>query len=223
VNCEQWLEAVSALADGEDPGVEPELVAGHLARCSACRELETQFGHLRRQTLVGQVETMPDLSGRVVKAATLVDRAARRLAVRVLLAAVTVYLVILSLDALLPADGHGEMVHTSRHLGAFTLAYSVALAVVVARPARARTVLPVACTLAAALLLTAVVDITQGHVPPAVEALHLPELLSVLLVWLMAVPDRSGPRSRRRSPATGTATLHLVASADPEGPAADTG
>ncbi len=67
---------------------------------------------------------------------------------------------------------------------------------VVARPARARTMLPVAAVLAAALVLTALVDVARGDIPLANESLHLPELISVVLIWLLANPVR-GRRSQR--------------------------
>jgi len=56
--------------------------------------------------------------------------------------------------------------------------------------------LPVAAVLAAALVITAAVDLADGRIPLAGEALHVPEVLSVLLVWLLASPGRR-PRIRR--------------------------
>ena len=56
----------------------------------------------------------------------------------------------------------------------------------VLRPARARTVLPVAVVLAVALAATATVDVVRGDVPLVSEATHIAELLSVLFLWLLA-------------------------------------
>ena len=75
------------------------------------------------------------------------------------------------------------------------------------RPARARTVLPVAAVLAGALFVTAVVDLATGTVPFINETLHIPELLSVLLVWLLAVPS---PRRPVRIDTAGGAGLRAV-------------
>ena len=97
--------------------------------------------------------------------------------------------------------------HEARHLGAFSIAYAVALLVVAVRPARARTVLPVAAVLAGALFVTAVVDLATGTVPFINETLHIPELLSVLLVWLLAVPS---PRRPVRIDTAGGAGLRAV-------------
>ena len=42
--------------------------------------------------------------------------------------------------------------------------------------------------LAGALVITAIIDLVDGQVPLLGETQHLPEVLSVLLVWLLAVP-----------------------------------
>ena len=48
-------------------------------------------------------------------------------------------------------------------------------------------------------LETAVVDLAAGRVPLVGEALHLPELASVFVLWRMARPRRAAAlRSRRR-------------------------
>ena len=80
---------------------------------------------------------------------------------------------------------------------------AVGLLVVVARPARARTMLPVATVLAGALFITAVIDLVNGKVPLIDETSHLPELLSVVLIWLLAVPS-----PRRAAAADGAPGAH---------------
>lgn len=132
----------------------------------------------------------------MAKLAALADRAATWSIVRGLLAVVAVDILVFSLPALVLGDEQQTSAHSARHLGAFTVAYGVGLIVVVVRPARARTMLPVAAVLAGALLVTAVVDLANGRVPLVDEAQHLPEVLSVVLVWLIAVPS---PRRRGRS------------------------
>jgi CHASE2 domain-containing sensor protein len=98
-------------------------------------------------------------------------------------------------------DEQATSAHAARHLGAFSIAYAAGLLVVVARPARARTILPVAAVLAGALLITAVIDIAEGNVPLFGEAVHMPELLSVVLIWLLAnVPRRSHPAQHIPTP-----------------------
>jgi len=196
VECTRWREAVSARLDGEDPGIDPALVDAHLARCSGCRAFASAAADAHRIQRVGVAPAVPDLSRRVRKAVALADRASRWSLVRALLVVVAVQIIGFSLPALIFGDEHETATHAARHLGAFTAAYGVGLLVVAIRPARARTMLPVAAVLAGALLITAVVDMLNGHVPLVGEVQHLPELLSVVLVWLLAVP---APRRTHRS------------------------
>jgi predicted anti-sigma-YlaC factor YlaD len=188
VECTRWREAVSARLDGEDPGIDPALVDAHLARCPGCRAFASAADEARRTQRVGVAPDVPDLSRRVRKAVALADRASRWSVVRALLVVVAVQIIGFSLPALIFGDEQETATHAARHLGAFTAAYGVGLLVVAIRPARARTMLPVAVVLAGALLITAVVDMANGHVPLVGEVQHLPELLSVVLVWLLAVP-----------------------------------
>jgi predicted anti-sigma-YlaC factor YlaD len=95
--------------------------------------------------------------------------------------------------------GSGIVVHDARHLGAFSLAYGIALGVVVVRPARARTVLPISLVVTAALVITAIIDVTDGAVSLERELSHLPEVISLIAVWTLSrvglrnAPDDSGP------------------------------
>lgn len=201
VTCDRWRDAISADLDGEDPGIERRLVDAHLSRCPACRSFaaSVRLGTGRPVELVGvegAAESPGDLPRQVARLAAIADRAATWSIVRGLLAVVAVDILVFSLPALVLGDEQETSAHGARHLGAFTVAYAVGLLVVVVRPARARTMLPVAAVLAGALLVTAVVDLANGRVPLVDEAQHLPEVLSVVLVWLIAVPSsRRGGRS----------------------------
>ena len=76
--CDRWQQAISAIADGEDPGVEPRLLTAHLASCASCRAFEgfisggSAAGAPRLQT----APSMPDLSRKVTKLNAIADRAA---------------------------------------------------------------------------------------------------------------------------------------------------
>lgn len=211
--CDRWREAISASLDGEDPGIEQRLVDAHLARCAACRSFRATAEANVARLRVGEALPQPDLSRRVSKLAALADRAATWSVVRVLLAVVAVEIIVMSIPALVMGDERDTAQHAARHLGAFTVAYGVGLLVVVWRPARARTMLPVAAVLAGGLVIGAAVDLISGRVPIIDEMLHLPELLSVLLLWLVAVP---GPRRfdrrflRRQTPETERSRLRSV-------------
>lgn len=202
MRCEQWHEAISARADGEDPGVEERLIDAHLAHCVDCEAFAAAIGGSRRRLVMQPAPEMPDLSRRVAKTNAVLDRAGKWSVVRALLVVVAIEIIVLSVPALVLGEGEARA-HDGRHLGAFSVAYAVALLVAAVRPARARTVLPVAAVLAGALLVTAVVDLATGTVPLVNEASHLPELLSVILVWLLAVPSPKRPARTSGSAATG--------------------
>ena len=192
MECVQWQEAISARADGEDPGVDEPLLDAHLARCPSCRVFAASVEGSRRRLSLHVAAPMPDLSRRVAKANALFDRAGKWSIVRAMLVVVAAEIAITAAPALLLGEGETDA-HDARHLGAFSIAYAVALLVAAVRPARARTVLPVAAMLAGALMVTAISDIASGTIPLITEASHLPELISVVLVWLLSMPARHDP------------------------------
>ena len=173
----------------EDPGVDERLLVAHLDACSRCRSFAAAIDGSRRRLTVQMAPDMPDLSRQVSKLNAVADRASRWSIVRVLLVVVAIEVIVLSAPALFDSDNHD-----ARHLGAFSVAYGVSLLVVVVRPARARTVLPVAVVLAGALLITAVVDLAArcGAASPRRPPI-CPNCSSVLLVWMLTVP---APRRR---------------------------
>jgi predicted anti-sigma-YlaC factor YlaD len=198
MDCGRWRDAISARADGEDPGVAEATLDAHLAACPECRAFHRDLAAMTPPFRLQVPPPMPDLSRRVVKRNALLDRASRWGMVRGLLGVVAVEIAVLALPSLVLGDDQGAAAHTARHLGAFSLAYAVGLLVVVARPARARTMLPVAAVLAAALLITAVADVLDGVIPLVNETGHLPEILSVPLLWLLASPGPVDGSVRRR-------------------------
>jgi predicted anti-sigma-YlaC factor YlaD len=133
-------------------------------------------------------QPMPDLSGAIARLNAAADRAAHWSMLRILLGVVAVQVIAFSLPALVLGDEHDTATHAARHLGAFEVAYGVALIVVVVRPARARSILPVAMVLAGAQVISAIVDLASGRIPLVGEARHLPQVISVVLIWLLAVP-----------------------------------
>ncbi len=186
------MTAVSADADGEDPGVDRRLLDAHLAGCPGCRAYRAELAGVRRHTLVASAPEMPDLSRRVTRLNAAADRASRWGLLRALLALVALEVFVLALPDLVLGEGSSSsahVAHAARHLGSFSIAYAVALALVVIRPARARAILPVTMVLAGALVVTAVADVVQGRVPLVGEVSHVPEVLSVGLVWMLARPS----------------------------------
>lgn len=197
--CDRWVEAISARADGEDPGVDERLLEAHLAGCASCRSFEALLGDSRRRARVAEAPVVPDQARAVVALNAALDRASRPLVVRLLLAIAAGWIAALSVKPLVLGEQGGGYSHDARHLGAFSVAYAVALLVAAARPARARAILPVAVVLTGAILITAVIDVVEGRIPLVHESVHLPELLSIVLVWLLATPPPA-PSARGGDP-----------------------
>jgi RNA polymerase sigma-70 factor (ECF subfamily) len=215
--CAEWIAAISADADGEDLGVDPRLVAAHLESCPSCRAYRDQVAGLRRASAVAPADEMPDLARNVAKLNAVADRASRWWVMRGLLGLVAVVIMVVSVPALFGEEG--PSVHESRHVGAFSVAYAAALLLVVIRPARARAIFPVTLVLAAALFITAVIDVVEGHVPLVDETAHVPELVSVLLVWLLARPQPDPGRVAAARSSDAERSLRLLA--PDEGPATE--
>ncbi len=194
VTCQAIRDAISARVDGEDPGMAMRVIEAHLRSCDNCRQFQAA-ADTRWIGGVSSASQLPDLSRRVPKLVALADRASTSSAIRAVLAVVAVQIIVFSVPNLAAPDSSGANAHDARHLGAFTIAYAVALLVVVIRPARARTVIPVACVLAGALVITAIVDLVNGNVPFINETLHLPEIMSVGLIWALATPTGHRPRA----------------------------
>lgn len=191
VTCAEVRSALSAVADGESSEVDSAALESHRATCPECREFEERISAARRSSRLALAPEMPDLSQAVTRANAAADRR-RWSPARALLGLVALEILVLSVPDLLARDDSLGAAHATRHLGAFTLAYAVGLLVVVARPSRARAFLPVAAVLAGALAITAAVDVSQGHVPLLGETTHLPEMISVGLVWWLAREPRGG-------------------------------
>lgn len=60
--------ALSARADNEDPGMEPDVLDAHVARCPSCQAFARRTAELRRQMRVRPAPAVPDLSDRILAA-----------------------------------------------------------------------------------------------------------------------------------------------------------
>lgn len=195
-DCAQVQEAISALADGEEPGLDPSLVEAHVATCPSCHS-QQEFIHALRRSGLREAETHDDVAPSVVRSARMLDGMWTWTLPRGVLAICAAVITISSIGELLGGSGIGG--HDARHLGAFSLAYGIALGVVVVRPARSRTVLPISLVVTAALVITAIIDVTDGAASLEQELSHLPEIISLIAVWaltrmgLRRAPVDSGP------------------------------
>jgi predicted anti-sigma-YlaC factor YlaD len=194
MDCSRWRDALSAMADGEPSGVDDRLVAAHVARCPGCRSYKETIESSPSMVRLSESANLTDRSKTISKLNAAADRAAHWSILRIGLAIVAVQVIAFALPALILGDEQDIGTHSARHLGAFGVAYGVALLVVVVRPARARSILPVALVLAGAQLIAAIVDLATGRIPLVGETRHLPQIISVFLIWFLAVPSRRRDR-----------------------------
>jgi protein SCO1/2 len=66
--CTRLEEAISARIDGEDPGMDNEVIDTHLVRCAGCRAFEAGVRAQRLRFRVRAATGVPDLSARIMKA-----------------------------------------------------------------------------------------------------------------------------------------------------------
>jgi predicted anti-sigma-YlaC factor YlaD len=199
MNCDVWREAISAREDGETPTIDARLLDAHLSGCVECRSYSENVQLLRRAASIGVSKPMADMSGHIVRAARSADRRSVWWVLRLALGVVACQVIVLSTPALLLGHSQGSDKHAARHLGSFAVAYAIGLLVVALRPAKARGMLPLAAALAGCLAITGIIDIAEGHVPAVTEVHHIPEVLGLILLWVLAMPKNLPADTTKRS------------------------
>ncbi|MGJ7908580.1 zf-HC2 domain-containing protein [Actinopolyspora sp. H202] len=214
------VEILSAELDGAATEEQRRLVRQHLAGCAACERRRAGFDELHRAVRIMPAEPGPDVTGAVLPALRprLLDRlrgeAGRRprTALRWLLALVAV--VQLGV-ALLQLTGVGirvgaetarsTMPHLDHETGAWNAAVAVALAWVALRARHAAAHLPVLASFTGVLAAMCLVDLVAGRVGPERVISHLPVLLGLVLVAVLALLHGSDgvPATRSRAPGEG--------------------
>jgi predicted anti-sigma-YlaC factor YlaD len=191
MNCEACREAISALLDNEDPGIDPTLVQAHLATCAACRAETTQASRLQRWLRLRPAESVPDLTPAILARIGPTEPGLRRGAqreVRIALAVLAGLVAVLPLPAPLLAEEAGAPLHLARELGAFQVALAVGLLLVAWQPRRRVQLLPVLAVLSVCPAVIAALDVAGGRTPASAEGHHLVQLAGLGLVWLLAHP-----------------------------------
>jgi len=197
MNCEACREAISALLDNEDPGIDPTLVQAHLAACAACRADTTQAGRLQRWLRLRPAEPVPDLTPAILARIGPTEPGPRQDAqreVRIALAVLAGLVAVLPLPTPLLGEEAGVPLHLARELGAFQVALAVGLLLVAWQPRRRVQLLPVLAVLSVCPAVIAALDVAGGRTPASAEGHHLLQLAGLGLVWLLAhSPGRARP------------------------------
>lgn len=182
--CTETRVALSALIDGEDPGVPADQARAHLAGCPSCQAWRESAEDVTRAVRVQSVQ-VPDLTERVL-AAVAADRPTpdgRRQVLRLALAGSALAQLLLGLPLLFA--GSGEAVHVSREMASFDVALAVGYLFAAWRPVRAAALVPVAVALSLCLLMTSALDVVNDGAIVAHEIGHLLAVFQAGLLWAL--------------------------------------
>jgi predicted anti-sigma-YlaC factor YlaD len=186
-----------ALDDRLD-GADRVALDAHLATCADCRAYAGELAGLHRWMRLRAAEDVPDLSDRILARAH-PPRKGRSEWVCYALLAIGLTELTLALPPLILGDDAGAPIHVARHAGSMSVALAVGLIYAAWRPVRAFGLLPIAGALAACMVVTAVLDLTDGRVGALGEAHHVLDVAGLLLLWLLSgAPRPTGPRGRLR-------------------------
>ncbi len=185
MDCGTARELASASIDGELLAADERALDGHLDDCVGCRHHAERLAVLTRQVRLRSATGAPDLVERVLDRAR-PPRLGRGGWLRPALAWVAVVIGVQSVPALLFGDESGATEHVARHLGAFALALAVGLLYAAWKPHRAFGLLPFALALVATTMVSAVLDVAGSVRTPVAEAVHLTELVGLVLLWMIA-------------------------------------
>ena len=185
MECERAREAVSALIDGEDPGVPAGALEAHLADCAACRGWRQRAHVMTRRARLGGSFLDHDLSGQVLAAIPPAPARQRlRLGLRAALLAVAAGQLAVTVPLLMLGHDQDAGTHAAHELGSFDLALAIAFAVGAIRPALSAGLAWTCAIAAGGLAGTAIADLIGGQAIGADEAQHLIAVAgAALLIW----------------------------------------
>ena len=183
--CSFVRDLISARLDNEEIGNDSAPIEAHLDQCSNCRNF-LEFSASLKRAGIREAPPMKDIAPLVLKQFNIGALWGKWSIARGVLAVCAVEVIVYSI-----LDMFGGT-HASRHLGSFSVAFGVVLLSVVLRPTRARLMMPVAGVLALSLVITAAFDMINGNIPLVTEARHIPEVISVAMIWLLAQPQHTG-------------------------------
>ena len=190
--------------DGEGSDDDPHVNA-HLDRCSSCRAWLEAAAQVTRRVRIAPAPPAVDLVRPVLARAggrPTGDLGRRRFLLRACLAGIGLAQLALTLAPLL---GYPHELHVAHEVGAWDLAFGVALLTAAGSPRRAGGLVPLGAALLAILVTLTALDIFAGRATIADEGSHLVVAVSLVLLWLLdrSVRSPGGPFSPVRVAADG--------------------
>jgi predicted anti-sigma-YlaC factor YlaD len=196
MTCSQVRTALSARLDGEEPVLGPAVLDAHLDGCAGCRQWLTAAEALTPMMLVPTPDLTEAVLARVAtdRARVAASRTRWTDALRVALGGIAAVQLLLALPGVLGLEG----AHAHHEVAAVAVAFLLAAF----RPVLAKPYAPVAVVLAGCLVLSAVLDLSQGTTTLGHEAAHLltivPAAMLVALAYRPGTPPSIQPAHGRR-------------------------
>jgi predicted anti-sigma-YlaC factor YlaD len=194
MDCYRAREAISALIDGEDPGVADDALQAHLAACQGCRAWQQRAHAVTRRARLGGSLLDHDLTARVLAGVPSAPAPQMRLARRAGLVAVAMAQLAVTVPLLIWGHDHDAGAHAAHELGSFDLALAIAFIVGAIRPVLSAGLAWPSGVAAAGLAGTAIADLVSGQTIGADEAQHLIAVCgAALLFWQARADGARGP------------------------------
>jgi predicted anti-sigma-YlaC factor YlaD len=206
MDCATAREAISAMADGEDPGSDSGDVEAHLAQCAACRAWRDAAHEVTRRARLGVARPIPVRAREVAAVARSRARVPRRARLatlaRVGLVAVAMGQLAFTVPSLLFGHDHSAPEHIAHEMGSFDAALAAGFLVAAWRPGRALGMRALVGVAAALLVVTAVIDLAAGRTSVGDEAPHLLAVAGWLMIcYLALVTPPTAAKARPMLPA----------------------
>lgn len=207
MECSPFREALSALLDGEEPGITRDALQRHLDGCPACRRWSDDVVALEAGVLDrASADLAPDLTAAVlarISPLAPVGSVGMRPSgrevgsCRAALSVVAVgQLAVAAADLLRGSDG-GMQAHLALELGSWDVALAVGFLFAAWRPSRAWGMLPLVAALVLCTAATAVVGLAAEQASVLRESGHVLELIGLPLLWVLARQSRPRTASLR--------------------------
>ena len=193
MDCSDAREAISALLDEEQPGVDYADLSAHVAGCSGCAAWRESAHTITRRVRLTPARSAPladrALLSSIREEMNSVSRVGHGLGVtRLLLVIVAVAQIVMTVPPLILGTDREAPLHVAHEMGSFGMALAIGFLIVAWQPARARGMHALVGAAALLLLVTASVDLlVGGRTSVSDEAPHLLVFAGWVLMYRLAV------------------------------------
>lgn len=191
MDCSQAREGISAVLDGEDPGLDVDALDAHLATCAGCSAWREAAHDVTRRSRMRLAPAPPRPGAPTFPRSLPENRPFRRPdrlgTTRLALLVTGLAELAVAVPALILGQDHGAPLHVAHEAGSFDAALAVGFVVAAWRPARALGMQALVGVAALLLVVTAGVDLLGGRTDLLDEAPHLVVVAGWLLIRRVAV------------------------------------